>query len=79
MKLNKKNEVEAVEDESCECVICHATFVGFGNNPDPVAPFNSGRCCDACNSTYVIPTRAGWIPSRTDGNSTDLKDVTDLS
>jgi hypothetical protein len=36
------------------CSICHRNYVGFGNNAEPV---NSGRCCDDCNSTIVIPAR----------------------
>lgn len=26
----------------------------YGNNAEPI---NSGRCCDSCDSTVVIPTR----------------------
>ena len=37
------------------CVICGKAFEGYGNNPIPVMPY--GRCCDECNTTYVIPTR----------------------
>lgn len=37
------------------CIICKKEIKGYGHNPFPVR-FN-GRCCDKCNSTYVIPTR----------------------
>ena len=43
------------KDEIKICVICGKPFVGWGNNPDPVA--DHGRCCDECNSMYVIPAR----------------------
>ncbi len=41
------------------CSICHLPIpVKFGwaegNNAEPV---NSGRCCDDCNSSVVIPAR----------------------
>lgn len=37
-----------------KCSICGQKYVGYGNNAYPV---NSGRCCDACNMTAVIPAR----------------------
>ena len=37
------------------CCICNRKFTGWGNNPYPVKP--DGRCCDSCNSMYVIPAR----------------------
>ena len=37
-----------------KCSICGKKYVGYGNNAEP---FNSGRCCDACNTDYVIPAR----------------------
>ena len=36
------------------CSICGEKYTGFGNNAEPV---NSGRCCDKCNGTVVIPER----------------------
>ena len=46
----------AQEDRDTEvrCVICKKTRHGFGHNAEPVAP---GRCCDACNTVIVIPSR----------------------
>lgn len=38
-----------------KCCICHKESTGYGNNPNPYK--FSGRCCDACNRTYVIPAR----------------------
>ena len=38
-----------------KCVICKQEFTGWGNNPQPVK--DSGRCCDKCNDTRVIPYR----------------------
>ena len=45
------------------CSICKKTFVGFGNNAQPV---NDGVCCDECNSSVVIPARLNEL--RKDGN-----------
>jgi hypothetical protein len=36
------------------CVICKEPFSEYGNNTQPIA---SGRCCNECNTTVVIPTR----------------------
>lgn len=43
------------------CSICKQTIEpsplsgwAGGNNAEPI---NSGRCCDACDSQYVIPAR----------------------
>lgn len=36
------------------CSICGEPYFGFGNNAQPV---NDGRCCNECNSLYVIPAR----------------------
>lgn len=47
------------KDEIKICVICGKPFVGWGNNPYPVA--DHGHCCDECNSVYVIPARIAEI------------------
>lgn len=51
------------------CCICNSLNAGFGNNPEGAAwqtedgkiempEFsNHDRCCNACNSSYVIPGR----------------------
>ena len=42
-----------------KCVICGGRdemgVNGLGNNPYPVE--EEGRCCDLCNTLYVIPRR----------------------
>lgn len=43
-----------MEKETQKCVLCKKQFVGYGNNPEPLA---KGRCCDTCNATLVIPYR----------------------
>lgn len=44
------------EDVSSElCCICGEPLGGYGNNPAPYR--DSGKCCDACNIKFVIPTR----------------------
>lgn len=38
-----------------ECIICTAEIDDpYGHNAEPLA---SGRCCEACNTTQVIPER----------------------
>lgn len=37
------------------CCICGEEIEGYGNNPDPVK--KEGKCCDACNTKFVIPAR----------------------
>lgn len=39
-----------------KCALCGKKFVGFGNNPEPLAKYEE-RCCDDCNTKYVIPAR----------------------
>lgn len=39
------------------CCICGKKFKGEGHNPDPVKPFDAGRCCDYCNVVYVNMAR----------------------
>lgn len=41
------------------CCLCGEQFIGWGNNPEPLVPFEDGRCCDDCNWLKVIPTRLG--------------------
>jgi hypothetical protein len=46
-----------------ECSLCGDTFVGLGNNPEPLAEFDE-RCCNDCNTTKVIPARLGQLYGR---------------
>lgn len=39
------------------CCICGEKFTGFGNNPYPLTDDVNARCCNECNSEYVIPAR----------------------
>ena len=39
------------------CCICGKRFKGYGNNPEPVKPFEEGVCCDECNETVVMTAR----------------------
>jgi hypothetical protein len=46
-----------------KCSICQKNIEakngwGGGHNAEPV---NSGRCCDVCNATVVIPARINLI------------------
>ena len=42
-----------------KCCICGSTIKGYGNNPWPIK--NKGKCCDKCNSQYVIMARLKTI------------------
>ena len=44
------------DEEERTCSLCGDTFIGMGNNPEPLAEFED-RCCDDCNWTKVIPAR----------------------
>ena len=36
------------------CVLCDRTIKDeFGNNPDPLASFDEGQCCDTCNENVT--------------------------
>lgn len=39
------------------CCICGEPIEGYGNNPEPYASADEGRCCDGCNVKFVIPAR----------------------
>ena len=56
MKNEKENKFETDEKTCC---ICKKKFYGFGNNPSPVK--TSGRCCDECNFTKVLPERISQL------------------
>ena len=45
------------EKTSWTCSICGKRCTGYGNNPYPVTKGEEDRCCDECNSKYVIPKR----------------------
>ena len=59
-----------------KCCICGCMFYGFGNNPDGAACKNekgeivlmdfdeNDRCCDDCDSLYVIPGRMYRLAKR---------------
>ena len=40
------------------CDICGMHYSNWGNNAHPYP----GRCCDACNTMYVIPARLARLP-----------------
>ena len=46
------------------CCICNEPFIGWGNNPWPVA--EEGQCCDDCNAAHVIPARLQKMREDTD-------------
>ena len=40
-----------------KCNLCGCEIKGWGNNPAPLIENDDDRCCDSCNSMYVIPMR----------------------
>ena len=60
-------------DEKKICCICGKVYTGFGNNAYPVD--NEGRCCDECNSLYVIPARINLLYK---GKTDDKKESKEL-
>ena len=52
--IPEQDKVEEIKVNEHICSICKRKFEGFGNNP---APFTGERCCDECNTNYVIPLR----------------------
>ena len=43
------------------CVLCGAEYTEWGNNPEPVARYEDGQCCNLCDSAIVIPARIGRL------------------
>lgn len=39
------------------CNLCGNKIFDYGNNPYPLIVNEDDRCCDSCNSKYVIPAR----------------------
>ena len=51
-------EAKAMDkDNSQICVLCNESFAGWGNNPEPLAKYEEGVCCDQCDMDKVIPKR----------------------
>ena len=42
------------DPDNNSCCICGQPDIGYGHNAQPVA---DGRCCDACNSEWVVTAR----------------------
>ena len=58
----EKVETESLKESKEEiCCICGEPIEGYGNNPSPYK--HEGRCCDACNSKFVIPARLAELSS----------------
>lgn len=67
------SEVENAQlkkDNTQVCHICGKTFIGYGNNPYPVA--KDGLCCDDCNEVVVcmrlwLDSNHDWLKGLVDG------------
>ena len=58
------------KDHTQVCHICGKTFIGYGNNPYPVA--KDGLCCDDCNEVVVcmrlwLDSNHDWLKGLVDG------------
>ena len=49
-KIKSTKRPEALKKHTC--CICKKTFIGYGNNPDPIK--KRGRCCDECNNIVIL-------------------------
>jgi hypothetical protein len=57
------------------CHICGGPYKGFGNNPEPLYPYEC-RVCKQCNDEYVLPARLRVHNARSSkrmGQDTDEK------
>lgn len=57
--INQRERLEEymakpVTPNKLPCIFCGRDYTSFGHN---AAPVTSGRCCDECNATKVIPAR----------------------
>lgn len=57
------------------CCICGKEFEGFGNNPEPVDTAPDARCCNKCNSKFVIPARVKEALRNSDDGTITKADV----
>lgn len=61
---------ESQETMPVHCCVCDGEIFPFhdtriyGNNPDPLPHAEGGRCCDFCNTAFVIPARMGIFTKR---------------
>ena len=39
------------------CILCHKEYTGYGNNPEQLAKYEDGQCCNECNANKVLPER----------------------
>ena len=56
-----------------KCCICKKPIEGTGHNPIPVWP--TGRCCDKCHSTYVLPARYRLIAQQAEEEKTEQEET----
>ena len=51
------------------CCLCGDHYETWGHNPEPLAEFSKGRCCNACNSERVLPVRLESLLKENRGQS----------
>lgn len=64
----------AQDDEGTTCCICEKQFFGYGNDPWPVSKKPEDRCCNDCNSNYVIPARLELLIKRSGNTKAEAVD-----
>lgn len=69
MEKNLSKDTEVEIEELYRCCLCGHIYSGYGNNPEGAVALNrlnqvellefddDDRCCDDCNSRFVIPGR----------------------
>lgn len=63
---------------SDNCCICGKPLKNkFGNNPEPFK--KSGRCCDKCNTEFVIPARLSDLTIINNEKVKLIKELRDLT
>lgn len=53
----RQSEIEWLQPMACCFCGTPIPDVLQQNNPEPLVPFEKGRCCSDCNATRVIPAR----------------------
>lgn len=58
MEFEEAREWTMEDSKFVDCVICGGALNDpYGHNPEPIVPFEEGRCCTDCNGSKVIPAR----------------------
>ena len=56
-----------------KCCICRKPIEGTGHNPLPVWP--TGKCCNKCYNTYVLPARYNLMTQQAEEAKAEQEDT----